>query len=134
MLAFDDRSQQMRTYRVDRMKQVSLLGEPRDGEEAFAALDLQNYTQRVFGMFGGERRHITLRFTNNLLDTVIERFGTKAAHYTKLDDNHFTVMTEVELSDQFFAWLCGFSNRVKIMEPEIAEKFTAYLDKIRSLY
>ena len=43
-------------------------------------------------------------------------------------------MTEVELSDQFYAWLCGFGNRVNIMEPELAEKYTAYLDKIRSLY
>ena len=134
LLAFDDRTKDMRTYRVDRMKGVKMTGEPREGEEAFKALDLQNYTQRVFGMFGGERHYITLRFINPLLDTVIDRFGTKAAHYTKIDNNHFTVLTEVELSDQFFSWLCGFGNRVKIMEPEIAEKFTAYLDKIRSLY
>ena len=134
LLAFDDRAQEMRTYRVDRMKGVSVTGEPRDGEEAFKALDLQNYTQRVFGMIGGERHHITLRFINPLLDTVIDRFGTKAAHYSKVDEKHFSVMTEVELSDQFFSWLCGFGNRVKIMEPELAAQFTAYLDKIRSLY
>ena len=134
LLAYDDCAQDMRTFRVDRMKGVSITGEPRDGEEAFKALDLQNYTQRVFGMFGGERHHITLRFINPLLDTVIERFGTKAAHYSKVDEKHFSVLTEVELSDQFFAWLCGFGNRVKIMEPELAEKFTAYLDKIRSMY
>lgn len=134
LLAFDDKTQEMRTYRVDRMKDVRTTNEPRDGEKAFQALDLQNYTQRVFGMIGGERRHITLRFINPLLDTVIDRFGTKNAHYTKVDENHFSVLTEVELSDQFFSWLCGFGNRVKIMEPEIAERFTTYLDKIRSLY
>ena len=90
--------------------------------------------QRVFGMIGGERHHITLRFINPLLDTAIEHFGTKAAHYSKVDEKHFSVMTEVELSEQFFSWLCGFGNRVKIMEPEIAAQSTAYLDKIRSLY
>ncbi len=134
LLAYSDLDQDMRTYRVDRMKGVSMTGEPREGEAAFKALDLQNYTQRVFGMIGGERHHITLRFINPLLDTVIERFGTKAAHYGKYDEKHFTVMTEVELSDQFFSWLCAFGNRVKIMEPELAEKYVAYLDKIRSLY
>ncbi len=134
LLAFDDRSQEMRTYRVDRMKAVTPTGEPRDGEEAFKALDLETYTQRVFGMIGGERKHITLRFINPLLDTVIERFGTKAAHYSKVDEKHFSVLTEVELSDQFFSWLCGFGNKVKIMEPELAEKYMAHLDKIRSLY
>lgn len=134
LLAFDDRYQEMRTYRVDRMKAVSPTGEPRDGEDAFAALDLQNYTQRVFGMISGERHYITIRCINPLLDTMIERFGTKNAHYSKVDGDHFSVITEVELSDQFFSWLCGFGNKVKIMDPAIAEKFTAYLDKIRSLY
>ena len=134
LLAYSDMDHDMRTYRVDRMKDVRMTSEPRDGEEAFKALDLNDYTQRVFGMFGGERHHITLRFTNNLLDTVIDRFGTKTAHYSQYDEKHFTVMTEVELSDQFYAWLCGFGNRVKIMEPELAAKYTAYLDKIRNLY
>ena len=103
MLAFDDNTQEMRTYRVDRMKSVNATGEPREGEEAFKALDLQNFTQRVFGMIGGERHHITLRCVNSLLDTMIDRFGTKAAHYSKADEKHFTVLTEVELSDQFYS-------------------------------
>ena len=108
--------------------------EPREGEEAFKALDLSDYTQRVFDMIGGERHHITLRCINPLLDTMIDRFGTKGAQYAKSDEKHFTVMTEVELSEQFFSWLCGFGNKVKIMDEAIAAEFTAYLDKIRSLY
>ena len=136
LLAFDDRSQDIRTYRVDRMKDVRNADEPRDGEEAFASLDLSNYTQRVFGMMGGKKVRLTLRFINPLLDAVIERFGTKGVHYTKVDDAHFSVDPEVELSDQFFAWLCGFGNRVKIIGgPEDAiQQFKDYLDKIRDMY
>lgn len=134
MLAFDDRSQEMRTYRVDRIKSVNQTGEDRDGENAFAALDFQNYTQRVFGMFDGERQHITLRCINPLLDTMIDRFGTKNAHYSKVDDNHFSVLVEVELSNQFFSWLCGFGKKVKIMDSEIAKQFTSYLESIQSIY
>ena len=135
LLAFDDKAQDMRTYRVDRMKNVSLTGEPRDGEEIFSTIDMQNYTQRVFGMFGGKRVRLTLRFINPLLDTVIDRFGTKNVSYSKVDESHFTVSPEVELSDQFYAWLCGFGNKVKIIGPDfVIEEFTAYLDKIRGLY
>ena len=43
----------MRTYRVDRMKNVRFTGEPREGAEAFAAIDLKSYTKRVFSMIGG---------------------------------------------------------------------------------
>ena len=86
-------------------------------------------------MFGGERKGITLRFINPLLDTVIDRFGTKGVRYRKADEDHFEIDTEVEISDQFFAWLCGFGRRVKIMGPDSAIiAFSEYLDKIRCLY
>ena len=136
LLAFDDYAQDMRTYRIDRMKAVRGEKAPRDGEDVFRALDLSNYTQRVFGMMGGKKVRLTLRFINPLLDTVIERFGTKDVHYSKVDDTHFSVDPEVELSDQFFAWLCGFGNRVKIIGgPEDAiQQFRDYLDKIRDMY
>lgn len=135
LLAFDDESQSMRTYRVDRMKGVSCTEEPIDGEEAFAAVDLRNYTQRVFGMFGGERVPLTLLFDNCLLDTVIDRFGTRDIRYEKADEDHFTVALDVELSDQFYGWLCGFGDLAKIVSPESAAKaFAAHLDKIRSMY
>ncbi len=135
MLAFDDKSKEMRTYRVDRMKDIRTTGEAREGKEDYKGIDLQNYTQRVFGMFGGKRVRVTLRFINPLLDTVIERFGTSNVQYEKRDESHFTASPEVELSDQFFSWLCGFGNKVKIIGPEfVIEQFTEYLDKIRSLY
>ena len=137
LLAFDDKSQEMRTYRVDRMKSVRAIGEPRDAEDEFRAIaqDFENYTQRVFGMFGGKRVRVTLRFINPMLDTVVDRFGTKDLHYTKVDASHFTVDPEVEISDQFFSWLCGFGKKVKIVGPEfVKDEFTQFLNKIISLY
>ena len=135
LLAFSDQYQEMRTYRLDRMKAVKELSEPRDGENEFLALDLDMFTRRTFGMFSGNRKTITLRFTNNLLDTAVDRFGTKDVQYSKADDNHFTMTTEVDISKQFFAWLCGFGNMVKIMGPDsVAKEFHDYLDKIREMY
>ena len=87
------------------------------------------------GMFGGKRVRVTLRFINPMLDTVIDRFGTKGLHYTKADDSHFTVDPEVEISDQFFSWLCGFGKKVKVIGPQfVVDEFTAFLDKIRQMY
>lgn len=135
LLAFDDWSKEMRTYRVDRMKEVTPTGQPRDGEEDFRNLDLTNYTQRVFGMFGGKKRRLTIRFINPLLDTVIDRFGTKGVSYSKLDETHFTVTADVEISEQFFSWICGFGNKAKILSPDfVVDEFREYLDKIRGMY
>lgn len=135
LLAFDDYAQDIRTYRVDRMKGVSFTGEPREGKEAFDKIDLKSYTQRVFSMYGGEKKRVTLRFINPLLDTAIERFGTKDVIYSKVDDTHFSVTAQVEISNQFFGWILGFSNRVKLLAPDdVTDQFRAYLDKIRGMY
>ncbi len=134
LLAFDERAKKMRTYRVDRMKDVSAVGEPREGEEAFRAIDLKTYTQRVFSMYGGTRQRVTIRFINPLLDTVVERFGS-TARYLQVDDAHFEVTVEVEISDQFFGWLLGFGKRAKLTAPdETIEQFTMYIDKIQKNY
>ena len=62
-------------------------------------------------------------------------FGKKNVVYTQVDDRHFTVSVEIEISRQFFGWLLGFGKEVKIISPpEVREEFTAYIDKIREMY
>lgn len=135
LLAYSDKYRKPRTYRVDRMKDIQLTGAPRAGAEDMKQIDMDSYTKRVFGMYSGERHIITLRFINSLLDTAIERFGKQGVSYSKVDENHFQVITPVEISDQFFGWLLGFGKKVKILDPEpVIEAFTAYLDKIRDMY
>lgn len=135
LLAFDDKSKKMRTFRVDRMKSVKFTGEAREGEEEFKKINMSTYAKEHFGMFGGEKEHITLRFIEPLLDTVIERFGTKDVVYGKDDDRHLTAVVSVAVSDQFFGWICGFGKRMKIVAPEsVKQKFKTYLDKMRSMY
>ena len=86
-------------------------------------------------MFGGKHVLVTLCFDLSLLDTVIDRFGTKGILYTKLDDEHFKVKLDVELSGQFYGWLLGLGNKVKIIEPDsVITTSTEYLDKVRMMY
>ena len=137
LLSFDDKAQDMRTYRVDRMKDVQLTGQPRDGDEVFKEIDLKTYTKRVFSMFGGRQERVTIRFINPLLDAVVDRFGNdkSTVFYARHDDDHFTVTTQVEISDQFYGWVLGFGKKAKILGSEaVAEEFKAYLDKVRELY
>ena len=135
LLAYDDNADAIKTFRVDRMKKVALTGEDRCGEEAFAKIDLETYAQRVFSMFGGEEKRVTIRFANKLLDTVIERFGTKNARYATHDEDHFTVSVIVEVSEQFFGWLCGFGNKATILSPQsVQAEFLSFLNEIKSEY
>ena len=135
LLAFDDYSQEMRTYRVDRMKDIRFTGEPRDGDDEFKKIDLKTYTKRVFSMFGGEQRLVEIQFINPLLDAVVDRFGTKDVQYAKVDDTHFSVTAKVEISEQFFGWILGFGSKAKLVYPEdVMTEFSGYLDRIREMY
>lgn len=136
LLAFDDKAQDMRTYRIDRMKEVQLLGEPREGEEAFSAIDMETYTRRVFSMFGGDRKRVSIRFIMPLLDTAIERFGTGPdVFYRQDDERHFVVTADVETSNQFFAWVCGFGKRAKIISPpDVVGNMQKFLADISGMY
>lgn len=135
LLAFDEKKSKFIHYRIDRMKSVERIGAAREGEKEFKQIDLKNYTQRVFSMYGGVEKRVTLRFINLLLDTAIDRFGKKDVQYFKSDEKHFTVSAKVEVSNQFFGWLLGFGKGVKVISPpEVKEEFAAYIDKIRDMY
>lgn len=136
LLAYDSKKQDMRTFRLDRMKEVAMLNEPREGEAEFEKIDLRTYTQRVFSMFGGEQKRVSIRFINPLLDTVVERFGFGAETFYKLDDNtHFIVTTDVEISDQFYGWICGFRKKATIVSPpDVVSDFQNFLDDIYGRY
>ena len=136
LLAFDDKAQDMRTYRIDRMKEVKVLPEPREGAEVFSKVDMETYTRRVFSMFGGERKRVSIRFINPLLDTAVEQFGTSPdVFYRRDDEKHFVVTADMEISDQFFAWVCGFRKGAAIISPpDVVENMKKFLKDVEARY
>ena len=123
-------------YRVDRMKDVKRIrGSEREGYEEISKVDLETYTKTHFGMFEGEGENVTIRFTNNLLDAVVDRFGTKGVIYQAHDTKHFTVTTKVYLSQQFYGWLFGFGNRAKVLRPtKVKQEYAEQLKKLLGMY
>ena len=135
LLAYNEERKAIWTYRVDRMKDVRLTGEPREGDEEFAKIDIRTFAQRTISMYSGKQSEVTIRFIMPLLDAAIDQFGTKNVRYKKIDDGHFIMTATLDISDQFFGWLLRFGRRVKIMSPDsVADQFAAYLDKIRAMY
>jgi len=54
-------------------------GSVRDGKEEFATIDMEKYKQYTFGMYSGEVKEVTMVFTNNMVNAVVDRFWTE--HY-----------------------------------------------------
>ena len=75
----------------------------RNGESAFEQFDIAKYTNKMFGMFGGEECMLTIQFTNRLVGVVLDRFG-KEADIRKRDEEHFSVRVKVAVSGQFMVF------------------------------
>jgi predicted DNA-binding transcriptional regulator YafY len=138
LLAYNakEKNYKVRTYRVDRMKNVKRIKESeREGYAEIQKIDLDTYTQTHFSMFSGDSELVTIRFTNNLLDAIIDRFGTKNARYFACDKNHFTVTTRINLSKPFYGWVFSFGNQAKIVSPPKAvDGFSKILTSLSGMY
>lgn len=134
MIAYDSVAGKMKHYRVDKMTAISVMEEPRDGKEAYEALDMAEYARRVFGMFSGEVQTVKLRFENYLVGAVIDRFG-KDIMVVPDGDDHFTVQVEVAVSPPFFGWVFSFGAAAQIVGPaDVVERMKQHVMQVTAVY
>ena len=133
LLGYDHGKEQIRTYRVDRIKNLKILDDFNSDPDMFKDIEIERYTQGHFGMFGGRLERVTLNCSIHMLDTMVDRFGTENVLYSKgFKDGFFNVRVPVYISELFFGWLAGFGKQVKIVEPiSVKKEYTEYL---KSLY
>ena len=132
LLAYVDND--IRTFRVDRMKHVSSGENERQGQEQFESFDLGKFTKQTFGMYSGKEEKVEMVFHNKMIDTVIDKFG-KEVFLTKVDDYHFKIFANVSISPQFFAWIFGLGNYVTIKGPDsVVNEMKEMLGKVSKRY
>lgn len=134
MIAFDDKDQIIKHFRIDKMLQVSLTKETREGKDSFDHFDLARYSRKIFGMFAGESQIVTLCCKNYLAGAMIDRFGQDVA-MRNADEEHFYLRAEVAVSPQFFGWVTGFGTAVSIYKPErVRREYDEWLKEILNIY
>ena len=134
LVGYDSAEGIIKHFRVDKMLDITVTGETREGKEAFEALDMAAYTNAHFGMFSGETVPVRLRFKNHLAGAVIDRFGSELA-LVPAGEESFTVTVPVAVTAPFFGWLCSFGADVQILSPEsAAEAMKRHVEAIADLY
>lgn len=134
LLAFDKAANIIKHYRVDKMECIELADERRLGAEVYEKLNIPRYTNAVFSMFGGDDSEVILSVDNSLVGVIADRFGSDV-FISKESETSFRVNVRVMLSPQFYAWLFGLGNKVRILSPASAvNKFNETINEISSLY
>lgn len=134
MVGYDTAAAKLKHYRVDKMTEISALDRPRNGDRVFSEIDMAQYAKQTFGMFTGERQTVKLRFKNELIGAVIDRFGRDITVVAS-DVTRFTVNVEVAVSPQFYAWLFGFGTAVEVLGPDsVREELKKLAGDVAALY
>lgn len=119
LVAYDGEAGKIKHYRVDKMQRISLWDEEREGQDAAKAFDIGTYSGRLFSMFGGEERFVSLLCKNSRAGVIIDRFG-KDVPFRKADSEHFELTVKVALSTHFYTWLMNFGSDIIITSPKEA--------------
>lgn len=134
MIAYDSAVKSVKYYRVDKMINTEMTKERRAGRKEFARFDLAAFAKKTFGMYGGEERSLKLRFGNELIGVVIDRFG-KGILIHMDDADHFIAHPAVNVSRQFFGWISSLGDRAEILGPDdVVEMYVEWLKSLLKCY
>ena len=117
LVGFHDKKEIIAKFRVDRIKNLIVTGikaVPKPKDYSVAEFFLQE-----FSMLNGDKCIVTLLCQNDLINSIIDRFGVDIKT-TVVDNNHFTVTVPVNLSNIFYGWVFSSAGKMKILFPQKA--------------
>lgn len=118
LIAYDDETECIKHFRVDKMKSIHILNEKRSGKAEFKAFNLAEYSKMNFGMFSGEPTKVKIAFSNDMAGVFIDRFGKDIPINPAKTEGWSVTSVDVAMSDQFLGWIFALGNRVKILGPD----------------
>lgn len=118
LIAYDEEAGKKKHFRVDKMKNITVLDSKRVGEAHFQKTDMAAYNQKNFSMFGGEETVVQIKFHRNMANVIIDRFGKEIPIHETEEPDWFRTRVDVAVSDHFFGWVLSLGDGVEIVGPD----------------
>lgn len=119
-------------YRVDKMDSIELTDEVRVLSDK--PFDLSVYAKTMFQMFGGEEVSVSMKFENELVGVIYDRFGIDVP-IIKADEHHFICNVKIAVSPHFLSWIISFGSRAEIISPDtVIEQLYSLLRETSKVY
>ena len=138
LIGFDSEAGIIKHYRVDKMTDLSVTEERRDGAEFFKEFNLADYARKNISMYEGDEKKVTVDIDNRVIGVFIDKFGKDEVTVMPQKDGRSLVRFEVNLNPQFLGWVFSLGESAKIIGPEsavrkskemISDLMTQYFDK-----
>lgn len=126
VVGYSDKHKSIGNFRVDRIESTP--------EILFdmavpmpADFNVSEYIRKVFQMYDARHETVQLKCTADMMKVIIDRFDDDVQ--TKVvDGNHFIATVEVALSPNFYGWLFGFGDKIRLIGPGyVAEEYKKLL-------
>lgn len=126
MIGVYEYKQHLGSFRVDRIAKCPTILE-NEGTPPPDGFDIDEYINTTFHMFNSEHEEVELVCDNDVMDSIIDRFGEDVTTYEN-DESSFIAAVNIAVSHIFFSWIFGFGGKVKIKSPEsVKERYAAML-------
>ena len=133
VVGYSDKHKSIGNFRVDRIESTP--------EILFdmavpmpADFNISEYIRTVFRMYDACHETVQLKCTADMMKVIIDRFDDDVQ--TKVvDENHFIATVEVALSPNFYGWLFGFGDKIRLIGPDyVVEEYRGRLmDELKML-
>lgn len=129
LMCYSEKYEAITSYRVDRMERVRVLDQSVCAAALLPEEKIAAFTEQMFKMFGGEPEKVTLRFGDNLIGIIYDKFG-EDTKMTRLDDETCVAEVTVQISPTFWGWLFQFCGEMQLIGPkDIVDTYQALLEE-----
>ncbi|RBP01134.1 YafY family protein [Rossellomorea aquimaris] len=130
LIAYYFEADEIRHYRVDRLRNV----EPLSETFPYEPFDVSKYVQSTFHMFAGDEEWIKVSFQNHLINVIIDKFG-KDVDIQRNGENHFILTTKARVSTGLVNWILNFGSQARVISPpSLVDTVKTEVTKLYSLY
>ncbi len=134
LVAYSEPDDCIKHFRVDKMKNITVLHEKRKGKDKFKESDLAAYSTRNFGMYAGEEKDVRIAFKDEMVGVIIDRFGKNITIHPSKQEGWSETVVRVAVSRQFFGWIFALGPDVTITAPKgvVKEFEDAFQERVGS--
>ena len=116
VVGYSEKHEGIGSFRVDRIVRCPKILEA-DAVQPPKDFDLNTYLNSMFRMYNGDRKQIELVCDNDLMDSIIDKFGQDVTVLAN-DMKSFRAIVTTATGPVFYSWVFGFGGHVSIKAPE----------------
>ena len=122
---------QFYNIRIDRMRNVCILEDVPAIKHKYNSVE---YIKSNFQMWNGVEKNIELEITQDILDSMYDKFGEGKFKLERLENGNAKFFCKASISQAFFSWVFTFKDKIKILTEDVRDEYKEYLNSVLNIY